>query len=611
MKKFYAILCLAIASLTQLQAQAPQGFNYQATVRNSAGDLIVNTNVFFKFNVIQGSQTAVPIFTETHYVPTDDLGQVNLIIGQGTANTGVFSELDWSLGSYYLGIELNTGNGYVAMGTTQLLSVPYALYAQSSGSYGGLNLPDGINDGDTIVWDSASSSWIINDINSCQPQLTIFEVSNIDYNETTHFSSATITAEIQNPNEPNCETLSITNQGFVYNTEIQPTILNNLNNVNGETPSLTLDNLPPGTTYYVRAYLTNPFGTYYSNEVSFTTQNNTGDPSDCDVVYLDDNGITIKACFDTNIGETGIVNGVEYTVVGREMLELMIANNENLTNVCTSKILDFSSMFIDSAFNQDISSWDVSNVTDMKRMFMNNTNFNQDIGVWNVSNVTDMSFMFYASVFNQDIGSWDVSNVTGMKRMFMNNTNFNQDIGVWNVSNVSDMSYMFYASVFNQDIGSWDVSSVEDMGGMFFRTEQFNQNIGSWNVSNVTNMNYMFHTSVFNQDIGSWNVSGANTMAGMFYDSVFNQDIGSWNVSNVSNMSSMFYASVFNQDIGSWNTVNVTNMRRMFMNNTSINQDLSEWNVTNVVSNTIENQIYYEDFDTNTPQWVLPKPNFN
>ena len=134
MKKFYVILCLAIASLTQLQAQAPQGFNYQATVRNSSGDLIVNTNVYFKFNVIQGSNTAVPIFTETHYVPTDDLGKVNLIIGQGTANTGTFSELDWSLGSYYLGIELNTGDGYVAMGTTQLLSVPYALYAENSGN---------------------------------------------------------------------------------------------------------------------------------------------------------------------------------------------------------------------------------------------------------------------------------------------------------------------------------------------------------------------------------------------------------------------------------------------------------------------------------------------
>ena len=110
------------------------GFNYQATVRNSSGDLIVNTNVYFKFNVMQGSQTSLPVFTEIHYVPTDDLGQVNLVIGQGTATTGTFSELDWSLGSYYLGIELDTGNGYVAMGTTQLLSVPYSLYAENSGN---------------------------------------------------------------------------------------------------------------------------------------------------------------------------------------------------------------------------------------------------------------------------------------------------------------------------------------------------------------------------------------------------------------------------------------------------------------------------------------------
>ena len=157
MKKFYAILCLAIASLTQLQAQAPQGFNYQATVRNSTGDLIVNTNVYFKFNVIQGSLTAVPIFTETHYVSTDGLGQVNLVIGQGSANTGAFSELDWSLGSYYLGIELNTGSGYVAMGTTQLLSVPYALYANSSGSS---NIANGTTVGEMLFWNG--TQWALN-----------------------------------------------------------------------------------------------------------------------------------------------------------------------------------------------------------------------------------------------------------------------------------------------------------------------------------------------------------------------------------------------------------------------------------------------------------------
>jgi len=134
MKKLFILLFMTLASVLELQAQAPQGFNYQATVRSNSGDLIISTNVYFKFNIIQGSQTAVPIFTETHYVPTDDLGQVNFVIGQGTPNTGVFSELDWSLGSYYLGLELDTGNGYVAMGTTQLLSVPYALYAENSGN---------------------------------------------------------------------------------------------------------------------------------------------------------------------------------------------------------------------------------------------------------------------------------------------------------------------------------------------------------------------------------------------------------------------------------------------------------------------------------------------
>ena len=74
------------------------------------------------------------VFTETHLVSTDDLGQVNLVIGEGTATTGDFTLIDWSLGSYFLGIELNTGAGYVAMGTTQLLSVPFALYAENSGA---------------------------------------------------------------------------------------------------------------------------------------------------------------------------------------------------------------------------------------------------------------------------------------------------------------------------------------------------------------------------------------------------------------------------------------------------------------------------------------------
>ena len=132
MKKLITLLALVISLITF--AQAPQGFNYQATVRNAAGDLIINQNVTFKFNIMLNTSTSLPVFSETHYVPTDDLGQVNLTVGEGTATTGTFAAIDWGTGNYYLGIELKTGANFVAMGTTQLLSVPYALYANSAGS---------------------------------------------------------------------------------------------------------------------------------------------------------------------------------------------------------------------------------------------------------------------------------------------------------------------------------------------------------------------------------------------------------------------------------------------------------------------------------------------
>jgi uncharacterized protein (TIGR02145 family) len=132
MKKLFTLLALIV--ITTINAQAPQGFNYQATVRNSAGALITNQNVLFKFNIMLNSQTSLPVYSETHQAPTDDLGQVNLVIGTGTPTIGTFSSINWANGSYFLGIELNTGAGYVAMGTTQLLSVPYALYANTAGN---------------------------------------------------------------------------------------------------------------------------------------------------------------------------------------------------------------------------------------------------------------------------------------------------------------------------------------------------------------------------------------------------------------------------------------------------------------------------------------------
>ena len=129
MKKLFTLLALAIILIAS--AQAPQGFNYQATVRNSSGQLLLNQDVLVKFNILQNSATGDIVYSETQTANTDDLGQINLVVGQGTT-TGTFSAINWGSGNYYMGIELNTGSGYVAMGTTQLLSVPYALYANKT-----------------------------------------------------------------------------------------------------------------------------------------------------------------------------------------------------------------------------------------------------------------------------------------------------------------------------------------------------------------------------------------------------------------------------------------------------------------------------------------------
>ena len=299
MKKFYAILCIAIASLTQLQAQAPQGFNYQATVRNSAGDLVVNTNVYFKFNVIQGSQTAVPIFTETHYVPTDDLGQVNLIIGQGTANTGTFSELDWSLGSYYLGIELsiNGANNYVAMGTTQLLSVPYALFAENTGSSTN-SLPNGQNTGDILVWNG--SSWEVSSNQNGGATPTVSTNTGLQYGATEAYSGGTIQSD---------NGYSITAKGLVWSLDPDPVVSLSIKTNEGpgaQNFNSTMTNLSPISNYYYRAYATNSRGTAYGNTYNFTTEDQ----------------LPVVTTFDvTNIGSNSATSGLSISNNGSPILE--------------------------------------------------------------------------------------------------------------------------------------------------------------------------------------------------------------------------------------------------------------------------------------------------
>ena len=149
-----------------------------------------------------------------------------------------------------------------------------------------------------------------------------------------------------------------------------------------------------------------------------TPEGTTVDENGCAVtfLYLDENSITIKATEYAVVGESYELDSVSYLVVDNGLLYQMITDENDITKVVTSNVTYMRGMFYtltNSVFNQDISSWDVSNVTDMIGTFHYAASFNQDISSWDVSNVTDMLQMFYgAEAFNQDISSWDVDNVT-------------------------------------------------------------------------------------------------------------------------------------------------------------------------------------------------------
>jgi|GEM_PF-1160470 surface protein len=270
--------------------------------------------------------------------------------------------------------------------------------------------------------------------------------------------------------------------------------------------------------------------------------------------FLAENGVTIT-CSDAEVGDTGVVNGIAYTKRSKDQI-----TTDNAASTCTSGITDMSYLFDGkSNFDQDISSWDVSQVVNMEKMFNNAHTFNQDISNWDVSSVTNMYAMFFnAQIFNQDLSSWNVGAVTNMGAMFNSATLFNQDISSWNVSSVIYMDAMFAStSAFNQPIGNWDVSSVEYMNVMFSGATAFNQDINNWGekTSKVSNMSLMFsHASAFNQDISSWNVSSVLNMENMFQEATsFNQDLSQWDVSNVVNMIGMFNGAVsFDQNLGDW-----------------------------------------------------------
>lgn len=131
MKKVLSFFLVVMAAAS-IWAQAPQSFKYQAVIRDGSGNLVANQSVNVRVTIHQGSSGGATVYQESFNPTTNQYGLVNLNIGAGTVLSGTFNTIAWGGSSFYIQIEVNTGSGYVDMGATQLLSVPYALFSQNS-----------------------------------------------------------------------------------------------------------------------------------------------------------------------------------------------------------------------------------------------------------------------------------------------------------------------------------------------------------------------------------------------------------------------------------------------------------------------------------------------
>ncbi len=303
-------LCLLLLTLVVNAQIPPNAFNYSAVARNAAGQPIANTTIGIQTTIIKTSTTGTSQYSENHFVNTDAFGLFNLVIGAGAVQSGSMAVIDWSNDNYYLkiGMDATGGTNFLTMGTTQLLSVPYALHAATadsllggipvfsgdyndlvdtpslstvaiSGDYADLiNKPITISSiaatGDTLYLSNGQTFVASGNTSSTSslvlPTVTTNAVLGITSN------SATFGGAISNANGN-----QIVERGIVYSTNPNPTFNSSkivIGNGIGTFDTITALGyqyahlLQTNTTYYVRAYALTENNIYaYGNEVSFTT----------------------------------------------------------------------------------------------------------------------------------------------------------------------------------------------------------------------------------------------------------------------------------------------------------------------------------------------------
>lgn len=333
-------VCLNFLSIG-LQAQSPQKMSYQAVIRDATNNLVISSPIGMRISILQGTISGSVLYAETQSLSTNSNGLVSLEIGSGAITQGNLATINWASGPFYIKTETDIlgGTNYTLTGASQLMSVPFAFYAQTSGSStpgpsgpsgknslvksttipsgatcatGGVKLEFGIDanansqldlaeinatltqyicngttgtfqsgtqPGEMLYWNG--SAWTVIPPatqngqrlsycygipkwtwGGCDPLITTNTVTGITPSSAT--CGGNIADDAGNP---------IMERGVCIATTINPTTANKYPNSSGigSFTNTFLDQFTPNTIYHVRAYAITSFGTFYGNEVTFTT----------------------------------------------------------------------------------------------------------------------------------------------------------------------------------------------------------------------------------------------------------------------------------------------------------------------------------------------------
>jgi len=160
--KRVSLIIIFCAHLIWLNAQTPEAFKYQSIARDVAGQTINNSTISLRMSILESNSTGQTVYAETHSVTTNQFGLFSVNIGLGTPITGAFTSINWETNEKFLKVEadFNGGVAYIEMGVSQLLSVPYALYAKYADN---ALIPDGTDPGNTVFWNG--TDWVVNSSN--------------------------------------------------------------------------------------------------------------------------------------------------------------------------------------------------------------------------------------------------------------------------------------------------------------------------------------------------------------------------------------------------------------------------------------------------------------